>query len=457
MFRFFPHLPFYARYGAIPESYLIALSYEEQLLWLCKHLEELDAKIDSSFAELKGYIDNALEEIEGDIQEIYRRIETKQNQLYPHTLIDIIEEDSRDYIRSYDGIITEGDSIFDGHSIPTDLQIGDTVPQPEIGHTGDKTIYIENIKSGEKFHIRGKGVGYLVDSSYVVLQVLNYESDYDIYRTFEIEHGGKLILYFERANYHIYSISRVFNLPAILQAIDEGDNLDLVAGTMIGLYTASGNKVGIRGYDGDVVTGNITPYTYYPTNYNVGDTLGSPVASAEPTDFTTVIEDVQPYERFNIRGFGVGYLINPDTSEILRVFDFNSVPTREYSGFSTVVDSGTLVLSFTNLNNYPSNILRVYNIDKLIQTDKDLDSKIDTKQDELTPINDIVFNYTPSDTYIESFPTSEDLITTLDSHVGYSFPETWAVGDTVSLTPIVESDGTYAIIENVRPRRYCLS
>ena len=57
----FQKLPFYAKYGAIPESYLIALSYEEQLLWLCKHIEDLDSKIDSSFLQLQNYINEGLD------------------------------------------------------------------------------------------------------------------------------------------------------------------------------------------------------------------------------------------------------------------------------------------------------------------------------------------------------------------------------------------------------------
>ena len=57
----FQKLPFYAKYGAIPESYLIALSYEEQLLWLCKHIEDLDSKIDTSFLQLQNYINEGLD------------------------------------------------------------------------------------------------------------------------------------------------------------------------------------------------------------------------------------------------------------------------------------------------------------------------------------------------------------------------------------------------------------
>lgn len=37
----FPKLPFYASVGAIPESYLLSLSYEEQILWLCSQVQAI--------------------------------------------------------------------------------------------------------------------------------------------------------------------------------------------------------------------------------------------------------------------------------------------------------------------------------------------------------------------------------------------------------------------------------
>lgn len=40
MYRF-PKLPFYESFGAIPSSYLISLSYEEQILWLCQQIQAM--------------------------------------------------------------------------------------------------------------------------------------------------------------------------------------------------------------------------------------------------------------------------------------------------------------------------------------------------------------------------------------------------------------------------------
>lgn len=35
----FPQLPFWDKVGMIPTSYKVAMSYEEQLLWLCHQIE----------------------------------------------------------------------------------------------------------------------------------------------------------------------------------------------------------------------------------------------------------------------------------------------------------------------------------------------------------------------------------------------------------------------------------
>lgn len=40
MYRY-PKLPFYESFGAIPSSYLISLSYEEQILWLCQQIQAM--------------------------------------------------------------------------------------------------------------------------------------------------------------------------------------------------------------------------------------------------------------------------------------------------------------------------------------------------------------------------------------------------------------------------------
>lgn len=68
--------PFLRKYGIIPESYKIAMTYEEQLLWLCKHLEDIEAEFEEfkgtegSLVELVNSFDSRITQNTEDIAEL---------------------------------------------------------------------------------------------------------------------------------------------------------------------------------------------------------------------------------------------------------------------------------------------------------------------------------------------------------------------------------------------------
>lgn len=70
--HFFPQLPFWAKVGRIPTSYRVAMSYEEQLLWLCKHVEDLDETY-------KEEIELALKEMEDEFYRLLQSVEEKKD------------------------------------------------------------------------------------------------------------------------------------------------------------------------------------------------------------------------------------------------------------------------------------------------------------------------------------------------------------------------------------------
>ena len=70
-----PFTRFCCSIGAIPASYLVAMSYEEQLLWLCDYLQntviptvnnngEAVAELQGLYVELKNYVDNYLKNLD---------------------------------------------------------------------------------------------------------------------------------------------------------------------------------------------------------------------------------------------------------------------------------------------------------------------------------------------------------------------------------------------------------
>lgn len=144
MYRYFPHLPFYAKYGAIPESYLIALSYEEQLLWLCKKITDVDNKVGVSFEDLQKYVDNALQDIELSIRYINFQIADINGIL---TNLAGIVANKQDRLTAGTGIRIENNVISTtGMSvnenllvdITSSLEEGYTYPDTQVGQILDR-------------------------------------------------------------------------------------------------------------------------------------------------------------------------------------------------------------------------------------------------------------------------------------------------------------------------------
>ena len=75
--RMFPQIPFWSKIGKIPTSYRVAMSYEEQLLWLCKHVEDLDEEfklaLEQIIKDLNDYVEKLLKtiEVETDLTEYF--------------------------------------------------------------------------------------------------------------------------------------------------------------------------------------------------------------------------------------------------------------------------------------------------------------------------------------------------------------------------------------------------
>lgn len=74
----FPQLPFWAKVGEIPSSYKVAMSYEEQLLWLCHEIERIETSsgnLDYNALENKPRINGI--ELKGNLTLDYLGIQQK--------------------------------------------------------------------------------------------------------------------------------------------------------------------------------------------------------------------------------------------------------------------------------------------------------------------------------------------------------------------------------------------
>lgn len=104
MKHFFPQIPFWSKIGKIPTSYRVAMSYEEQLLWLCKHIEELDGQV-------RIELELALKEMEEEFYKLLHSVEEKKD------LSDLFQD---------------GYAIEDGYQIGQEV---DLTPEENSGYT----------------------------------------------------------------------------------------------------------------------------------------------------------------------------------------------------------------------------------------------------------------------------------------------------------------------------------
>lgn len=147
-----PFAHFCCTIGNLPTSYMISLTYEEQLLWLCQYLEktvipavntnaEAVAELQNLYVQLKNYVDNYFEDL--NIQE---QINNKLDEMAEDgTLSNIIEQ----YINL--GVIFHYDNINNMKSA-TNLKNGNYAQTGgfyQINDNGSAKYYIRNKNTDE--------------------------------------------------------------------------------------------------------------------------------------------------------------------------------------------------------------------------------------------------------------------------------------------------------------------
>lgn len=305
-YKFFPHLPFYAKWGAIPESYLIALSYEEQLLWLCKMITDLDSKIDESFATLKKYIDDNLYEIGESLNHL---ASVKQDKLIAGENIQI---DGNVISAIYDDNLNN--HIMAGSTVPYEVPIGDTLPLPPYQEENSAYAIIENIRAGEVYKIKGRYSAYIVRTSdnHIVARQDDFGSD--MYLDFVIPESlsgtYNLVIGWHNTNEHTPSLLKAVDFDTIYRLIQEKQD-KLHEGAKINIYT-SGDEEYIEVKNGEDIRNISVLESYYPETYNVRDTLPPNPQAGTSSQF--IVEfDVQAGDVLNLKGKLLVYIVTKRT------------------------------------------------------------------------------------------------------------------------------------------------
>ena len=174
----------YNKFGTIPSTYKEAMSYEEQILWLCKHQEELQTTITENYSELTSLIENAIDELD----------EAKQDKLIAGENIQI----DGNVISSFNG--EDLTSQLTLNSYFGDYNIGETLPSVPLTFEDTASIVIQEGSSPVTYKIKGNYIVYEIDSS--TREILEKDSATltDSYGTFTTNGNRTLIVEFSATN-----------------------------------------------------------------------------------------------------------------------------------------------------------------------------------------------------------------------------------------------------------------
>lgn len=150
-----PFTKFCCSIGAIPTSYLVSWSYEEQLLWLCDFLEntviptvnnngEAVAELQSLFIQLKDYVDNYFKNL--DVQE---EINNKLDQMVQDGTLENILLNYTSQIKIYN---TYNDLISDKNNLQNNQKL-QTLGYYNINDGGESLYYVTNIQDNNNYQI----------------------------------------------------------------------------------------------------------------------------------------------------------------------------------------------------------------------------------------------------------------------------------------------------------------
>lgn len=196
----FVHLlpPFIRKFGMIPSSYLIAMTYEEQLLWLCKYCEDLGLEIENiktALSNIEGEIANiytTIEGIENNISELSRQISNKQDKLVAGANIYLFNNDIQAHLNLPYSITSEAYIDVSG-------DIGSVVDLTPI--LQENTAYfIKDIKENDFFLLKGTFTLVKLDENNEI--VFKYEEPVasSTFSYYEALSDGKLVVSWTNIN-----------------------------------------------------------------------------------------------------------------------------------------------------------------------------------------------------------------------------------------------------------------
>lgn len=199
----------YRSFGMIPSSYKVAMSYEEQLMWLCKEILDIESGT--------GNVEQRLEALETEMPK-------KQDKLIAGENI-IINPETNEI--SLDGVTMKlydiSSNIVNGYYIDNhDVQVGDILDLSPI--SGTNTSYIlKDILNGEQLNIEGKFTLTKIDKD--TNEVLfKYDNTTGERTYYESEADGKVAISFWDTDVYTPKVYEIPNTKYMIYGINKALN-----------------------------------------------------------------------------------------------------------------------------------------------------------------------------------------------------------------------------------------
>lgn len=160
MFR--PPFNWFNKFGSLPATYKEAMSYEEQIMWLCKEVQRNESYAEE-FQAVIDKINESIDSINTDLDDVYVHIndllQNKEDRLVQGTgllLHRITPIEGTPTVRISTSPIDVSELLISGSYIPlADKEVGDVIDLEPV--TSSNTAYfMKYVEAGEIFEIVGK-------------------------------------------------------------------------------------------------------------------------------------------------------------------------------------------------------------------------------------------------------------------------------------------------------------
>lgn len=335
------------KFGTLPETYKEAMSYEEQIMWLCKEVQRNESYAEEFQAEIDA-INESIGKINLDLDDVYLHLNdltsNKQNKLTAGNGI-MIQNDT---------ISTAPTSIShllnaNGYIDFTNASVGNVLDLTPVVASNSNYLILD-VNQGEKVELLGKLDVAIVDSNN---QIISLEKDmeassFDNPAIVEILENGKLVASFYETNVHVPDARLFMSSDYIFDEFQRKQD-KLTAGSGI---TIQNNVISSTG-SGDTfinISSLITSGSYIDlTNKSVGDTVNLTPVSATNTAY--YMKEVSLGEYFKIIGDVTVAEIDSE-NKIVNITSGSGTTQNPafYTCIAQLPSRARMIISFANTN-----------------------------------------------------------------------------------------------------------